>query len=62
MLVAVAKNIDKVGFRAMKYISLLPVLQKFYVRALQAAVRRERRTSWALDLGDALLESETGSQ
>ena len=31
------------GFRAMRYISLFPVLQKFFVRALQTAVRRERR-------------------
>ena len=43
MLVAIPKKTDKVGFRAMRHISLLPVLQKFYVRALQAAVRRERR-------------------
>ena len=43
MLVAIPKKTDKVGFRAMRYISLLPVLQKLYVRALQAAVRRERR-------------------
>ena len=27
----------------MRFISLLPVLQKLYVRALQAAGRRERR-------------------
>ena len=37
------RNLAKVGFRAMRYTSLLPVLQKFYVRALQAVVRRERR-------------------
>ena len=42
-LVAIPKKTDKVGFRAMRFISLLPVLQKFYVRALQAAVRREHR-------------------
>ena len=27
----------------MRYISLLPVIQKFYIRALQSAVRRERK-------------------
>ena len=43
MPVAIPKKTDKVGFRSMRYISLLPVLQKFYCRALQAAVRRERR-------------------
>ena len=43
MLVAISNNSDKVGFRAMMYISLLPVLQKFYVPALQAAERWERR-------------------
>ena len=32
-----------VGFRSMRYISLLPVIQKFYIRALQTAVRRERK-------------------
>ena len=42
VLVAIPKKTDK-GFRAMRYISLFPVLQKFYVRALQTAVRRERR-------------------
>ena len=43
MLVAIDKKTDKGGFRAMRYISLLPVRQKLYVRALQTAVRRERR-------------------
>ena len=42
MLVAIPNKSDKVGFRAMRYISLLPVLQNCYVRALQVAVRRER--------------------
>ena len=43
MLVAIPKKTDKVGFRAMRYISLLLVLQKIYVRALQTAVRRKRK-------------------
>ena len=45
MLVAIPTKSDKVGFRAMRYISLLPVLQNSCVRALQVAVRRERRDS-----------------
>ena len=40
---AIPKTSDKVGFRSMRYISLLPVVQKFYIRALQSAVRRERK-------------------
>ena len=40
---AIPKKSDKVGFRSMRYISLLPVIQKFYIRALQTAVRRERK-------------------
>ena len=43
VLTALPKNSDKVGFRSMRYISLLPVIQKFYIRALQSAVRRERK-------------------
>ena len=43
VLTAIPKKSDKVGFRAMRYISLLPVCQKFYIRALQTAVRRERK-------------------
>ena len=43
VLPAIPKNSDKVGFRAMRYISLLPVLQKFYIRALQTAVTRKRK-------------------
>ena len=47
MLVAISKKPDKVGFRAMKYMSLLPVLQKFYVRALQAATgHKKRKLQW----------------
>ena len=42
VLTAIPKKSDKVGFRSMRYISLLPVIQKFYIRALQTAVRRER--------------------
>ena len=41
---AIPKKSDKVGFRALRHISLLPVLQKFYIRALQTAARRERKT------------------
>ena len=41
---SIPKKSDKVGFRSMRYISLLPVIQKFYIRALQSAVRRERTT------------------
>ena len=43
VLTAIPKKSDKVGFRSMRYISLLPVIQKFYIRALQSAVRRERK-------------------
>ena len=42
-MTAIPKKSDKVGFRSMRYISLLPVIQKFYIRALQSAVRRERK-------------------
>ena len=44
MLVAIPNKSDKVGFRAMTYISLLPVLQNCYVRALQVAVRGNGET------------------
>ena len=43
ILSAIPKKTDKVGLQSMRYISLLPVLQKFYIRALQSAVRRERK-------------------
>ena len=43
VLTAIPKKSDKVGFRSMRFISLLPVIQKFYIRALQSAVRRERK-------------------
>ena len=35
VLTAIPKKSDKVGFRSMRYISLLPMIQKFYIRALQ---------------------------
>ena len=43
VLTAIPKKSDKVGFRSMRYMSLLPVIQKFHIRALQSAVRRERK-------------------
>ena len=44
VLTAIPKKSDKVSFRAMRYISLLPVIHKFYIRALETAVRREKAT------------------
>ena len=56
VLTATAKKSDKVGFRSMRYSSLLLVMQKFYIRALQTAVRRDRKSHetniWAMNLGD----------
>ena len=43
ILTAIPKKTDKVGLQSMRYISLPPVLQKFYIRALQTSVRRERK-------------------
>ena len=43
VLTTIPKKSDKVGFRLMRYISLLLVIQKFYIRALQTAVGRERQ-------------------
>ena len=43
VLTAIPKKSDKVGFRSMRYISLLPVIQKFHIPALLMAVRRERK-------------------
>ena len=43
VLTAILKKSDKAGFLAMRYISLLPVLQKFCIRSLQTAERRERK-------------------
>ena len=44
VLTAIPKKTDKVGFRSMRYISLLLVIQKFNFRALQTAFRREKTT------------------
>ena len=43
ILTAIQKKTDKVGLQSMRYISLLPVLQKFYILALQTAIRRQRK-------------------
>ena len=43
VLTAIPKKSDMVGFRSMRYISLLPVTQKFYIRALQSAFRSQRK-------------------
>ena len=43
VLTAIPKKSDKVGFRSMRYISLLLVIQKFHIRTVQSAVRRERK-------------------
>ena len=43
VLTAIPKKSGKVFFRSMRYISLLPVIQKFYIRASQSVVRRERK-------------------
>ena len=43
VLTAIPKKSDMVVFRSMRYINLLLVIQKFYIRALQSAVRRERK-------------------
>ena len=51
VLTAIPKKSDKVGFRLMRYISLLPVLQKFYIRALQTAVRHDRKPNETNILG-----------
>ena len=42
-MTAIPKKSDKVGFRSMRYISLLLVIQKFYFRALLSSVRSERK-------------------
>ena len=39
ILIAIPKKTDKVGLQSMRYVSLLLVLQKFYIRALQTAVK-----------------------
>ena len=43
VLTAIPKKSDKVGFRSKRYTSLLPVILKLNIRALQSAVRRERK-------------------
>ena len=62
VLTAIPKKSHKVGFRAMRYISLLPVLQKFYIRALQIAVRRERKPHETNILGFELEDPQLVSQ
>ena len=42
VLTAVPKKTDKVGLRSMRYISLLLVIRKFYIRALQTAFGRKK--------------------
>ena len=60
VLTAIPKKSDKVGFRSMRYISLLPVIQKFKIRALQTAVRRERRPHETNILGNEPGRSTAG--
>ena len=60
VLTAISKKSDKVGFRSMRYICLLPVIQKFYIRALQSAVRRERKPHETNILGDEPGRSTAG--
>ena len=48
ILTAIPKKTD---LQSMRYISLLLVLQKFYIRALQTAVKRERRPNETNILG-----------
>ena len=49
----------KIVFQATRYISLLAVLQKFYVRVMQCEARADamRRTSWVSSWRGARLES-----
>ena len=60
VLTAIPKKSDKVGFRSMRDISLLLVMQKFYIRALQTAVRRERKPHETNILGYEPGRSTTG--
>ena len=60
ILTAIPKKTDKVGLQSMRYISLLPVLQKFYIRALQTAVKRERKPHETNILGYELGRSTAG--
>ena len=45
VLTAIPKKSDKVGFRAMRYISLVPVLHKFYIRVLADCSATREKTS-----------------
>ena len=60
ILTAIPKKTDKVGLQSMRYISLLLVVQKFYIRALQTAVRRERKPHETNILGYELARSTSG--
>ena len=51
ILTATPKKTDKVGLKSIRYISLLREIQKFYIRALQTAVKRERRPNETNILG-----------
>ena len=60
VLTAIPKKSDKVGFRSMRYISLLLVIQKFSTFVLYRPLsdvggNHTGRTSWARSPGDALL-------
>ena len=59
ILTAIPKKTDKVGLQSMRYISLLPVIQKFYFARcrllLNAKEGRTKRISWDMNLGDLLL-------
>ena len=50
-MTAIPEKTDKMGLQSMRYISLLPVLQTFYIRALQTAVKRERKPNETNILG-----------
>ena len=57
VLTAIPKKSDKVGFRSMRYISLLPVIQKFYIPLSDVRENHLRQTSWAMSQEDPLLVS-----
>ena len=56
---AIPKKSNLVGFHSMRYISLLLMIQKFYIRASQSATdvkeNHMRQTSWAMKQGEPLL-------
>ena len=60
VLTAIPKKSDKVGFRSMRFISLLLVIQKFNTCALQSAVRRERKPHEKNILGYEPVRSTAG--